>query len=72
MALGEGTKAVIREIAREVIKEYAKVAEEDMDRKIHLHSIECEVGKYRKTIAVISACIGGIIMACVNWIINKF
>ena len=71
MPLSEGSKAVIREIAREVILEYEKVADKDTDRKIHLHLIECENGKYRKTMAAVSAIIGGGIMAFVDWLIKR-
>jgi len=51
--------------------EYKKVISDEVDRKIHLHKVECEVGKYRKITAIISATIGGIIVAGVNWVLKK-
>ena len=71
MALSEGTRAIIKEVAREVMGEYKKVISDEVDRKIHLHKVECEVGKYRKITAIISATIGGIIVAGVNWVLKK-
>jgi hypothetical protein len=72
MALGEGTKAVIREIAREVILEHEEYLREEMSAKIHLHSIECEVKKNQKIITAVSAVIGGGIVAFVSWLLGKF
>jgi len=72
MPLSEGSKAVIREIAREVILEQEAYLQKDLDAKIHLHSIECEVKKNQKLITVVSAIIGGGIMAFVNWLLGKF
>jgi hypothetical protein len=42
MALGEGTKAVIREITREVIRENEEIIKREIDAKIHLHLVECD------------------------------
>lgn len=50
---------------------YLKVTREIIGTELKLHSSTCEVKKYRKVAAAVSAIIGGVIVACVSWFLNK-
>ena len=71
MAMPESTKALIKEIAREVIKEYEEQNEKKINNAIALHSADCEAKKYRGVKSIAAGGIGGIIAAGVGWILKK-
>ncbi len=70
MALGDGTKAIIREIAREVIKESKEHWDKEIDDKILTHKLQCSVNKDNKIKELISSIIGGVIVAVFMWILK--
>jgi len=71
MALSEGTRAIIKEVAREVMCEYKSSLKADTDAKIHLHSVECEAKKFGKVKSFLSADGGGVIVAVISWFLKK-
>ena len=52
-------------------EKYLVISKECMRQAIDIHVINCQVGKYKKITAFISALIGGIIVTLVNWFIRR-
>ena len=53
-------------------EKYLIISKQAMAQAIEIHAIQCQVGKYRKITALISAVIGGALMAGLNWFMRKF
>ena len=67
MPLSEGTRALIKEIAREVIAEN----EVHLNGKIELHAAQCSAKKYVNGKNFISAIAGGAIVAFFGWLFRR-
>ena len=67
----EGDRAIIKEIAFEVGEVVSKKIKEDIILQIELHRTKCEAAKFGAVKTVISAVIGGTIIAVFNWLIRK-
>ena len=53
-------------------EKYLIISKEVIKNALEIHVYECQVGKYRKITAVISAVIGGGLVTAVNWLTKKF
>ncbi len=65
------TKDEIRLIAQEVGERYFGLMKEYVEKEVQLHAARCTAGKFSKIISIISAVIGGILVAMFNWFLQK-
>jgi len=71
MALSEGTRALIKEMAREVIAENHKHLKAEMATEIKLHAAQCSAKKYANGKNFISAIVGGGLVAFWTWFLRR-
>jgi len=67
MAFTEDQKALIKEVAREVIKEYIPI----IDERIRLHSAECSNKKYTSAWSYVAAAIVAAITAFITSLFSE-
>ena len=69
MTFNDEQKALIREVAREVILEVSSELKLMVDDRIKMHRLECSNGKYVKSV---SALIAVTVSVVTMWIRDKF
>jgi len=71
MNFDEGTRAIIKEIAQEVLNECKIRWDRDMQIRLELHTAQCEARKYSGWKHFVSSVFGGLTVAIFWWLFGK-